>query len=33
MMNPALNATLNQQLMSGAAMGQQGMMAEAQGTR
>jgi hypothetical protein len=31
MMNPAINASLNQQLMSGAAMGQQGMMAEAQG--
>jgi len=29
--NPALTATLNQQFMSGAAMGQQGMMAEAQG--
>lgn len=29
--NPALSATLNQQLMSGVAAGQQGMMAEAQG--
>lgn len=31
MMNPAVNVTLNQQLMSGAALGQQGMVAEAQG--
>lgn len=31
MMNPPIDATLNQQLMSDAAMGQQGMMAEAQG--
>lgn len=31
MMNPAITATLNQQLMSGAAFGQQGMLAESQG--
>ena len=31
MMNPAINATLNQQFMSGSVAGQQGMMAEAQG--
>lgn len=31
MMNPAITATLNQQLMSGSAFGQQGMLAESQG--
>ena len=30
-MNPVISATLNQQMMSGAACGQQGMLAESQG--